>query len=101
MAAALRLCFLAWILPLVAGFLSAGIIAGATSKMGASAVGPWMILAVLLEVVFSLTASIFLYKWISPLLHGGVLIGLYLVHSIVQLGLVGLMAFSTLVLFNR
>lgn len=101
MGTALRFCFLAWILPLVIGFLSTGIIAGSTSKLGASAVGPYMLLAVLLQFCFSAGASFLLFKRISSILQGGPLIGLFVVHCLVQLGLFAVVAFASLVLFNR
>jgi hypothetical protein len=101
MGTALRFCFAAWLLPLIAGFFSTGFIAGATSKLGASAVGPWMLFAVFLQLCFFAGASFFLFKRISSILQGGSLIGLFVVHCLVQLGLFAVMAFSTLVIFNR
>jgi hypothetical protein len=101
MGAALRTCLLASILPLILGFLSTAFIAGATSHKGAAAVGPWMILAILLQVVFFLGASVLLFRATASHVQGGARIGLLLVHSVVQLLLLGMMAFATLVLFNR
>jgi hypothetical protein len=101
MGTALRYCFIAWVLPILVGFLSTAVIAGATSKLGAAAVGPWMILAIVLELCFFAGASILLFKKLSLLLKGGTLIGLFFIHSLVQLGLFAVMGFSTLVMFNR
>ena len=103
MGAALRYSLLASILPLVLSFLTTAFIAGATSHKGAAAVGPWMVLAVLLQLGFFVGGSVLLFRATGSLSasHGGARIGLLLVHSLVQLVLVGLVAFSTLVLFNR
>lgn len=92
---------MASILPILASFVSTAVIAGSTSKLGASAVGPWMTLAIVLDLCFFAGASILLFKKIRRTLKGGTLIGLFFVHSLVQLGLFVVLGFSTLVMFNR
>lgn len=101
MGAALRYSLLASVLPLILAFLSTAFIAGATSHKGAAAVGPWMMLAVLLQIVFFVGGSVLLFRSTASLLHGGARVGLLVVHAVVQLVLLGMIAFSTLVLFNR
>lgn len=101
MVKALVLCVAAWAAPLIASFISTGIIAASTSSLGASAVGPWMLLAIALQVLFFGGASVVLYRLLGPLLQGSSRLGLFLAHSVVQLGLTGVMAFGTLVAFNR
>lgn len=101
MGTALRSCFMASLLPVLASFVSTAVIAGSTSKLGASAVGPWMNLALVLDLCFFAGASFLLYKKLGRVLKGGTLIGLFFVHSLVQLGLLAFLGFSTLIMFNR
>ncbi|MFO0579325.1 MAG: hypothetical protein U1A78_35435 [Polyangia bacterium] len=101
MGTALRHSLLASFLPLVLAFLTTALIAGATSHKGAAAVGPWMILAVLLQIGFFVGGSVLLFRSTASLIHGGARVGLLLAHAVVQLVLIGMIGFSTLVLFNR
>lgn len=91
----------AWGAPLLAALLTTGVIAGATQKLGASAVGPWMMLAIALQLVLFAGASVVLFRLLGRTLEGGARVGLFVAHSFVQLGLFGMVAFGTLVAFNR
>lgn len=97
----LRAAFLAWLLPLGLAFVATGIIAGATSKMGGSAVGPWMLGTMGLQVLLFAAGSRWLYARLGHSLEGGARIGAFLVHSLVQVALCAALVFATLVLFNR
>ena len=101
MGIALRSCLLAWVLPLLTSVVTTAVVAGSTSKLGAAAVGPWMMLAMALDLCFFAGASILFWGKIRRLLKGGTLFGLFLMHALVQIGLVAVLGFCTLVMFNR
>ncbi|MBL9006473.1 MAG: hypothetical protein JNJ46_19615 [Myxococcales bacterium] len=101
MGKALRQCFVAWLIPLGLSFVSNALIAGSTSKLGASAVGPWMMAAIALQLVFFAAASVRLWRQLGAIEKSATRLGLFAVHSAVQLGLAATMAFATLVMFNR
>lgn len=98
---ALRHCVVAWILPLGLGFVSTAVIAGSTSKLGASAVGPWMMAAIALQLVYFAGSSVRLWPQLGAQVENATRIGLFVVHLAVQLALAAAMAFATLVMFNR
>lgn len=97
----LRVALLAWLLPLGLAFVATGVVAGATSKMSGSAVGPWMLGTMGLQVLIFAAGSRWLYARLGLSLEGGARIGAFLVHSLVQLALCAALLFATLVLFNR
>lgn len=97
----LRAASLAWLLPLGLAFVATGIIAGSTSRLGASAVGPWMLGTMGLQVLLFAAGSRWFFRRLGLELQGGARIGAFLLHSVVQVGLLVAMVFSTLVLFNR
>ena len=97
----LRAAVAAWLFPLGLAFVATGIIAGSTSKLGATAVGPWMLGTMLLQCLLFAAGSRWLYRRLGLELQGGARIGAFLVHSVVQVGLLVAMVFATLVLFNR
>ena len=98
---ALRHCVVAWLTPLGLSILSTAVIAGSTSKMGGSAVGPWMMAAIALELVFFAGASVRLWPKLGAQVQNATRLGLFAVHLAVQLALAASMAFATLVMFNR
>lgn len=97
----LRAAFLAWLLPLGLAFVATGIIAGSTSRLGASAVGPWMMGTMGLQLLFFAAGSRWLWGRLGLELTGGSRIGVFVLHSLVQAGLAVTLVFATLVLFNR
>jgi hypothetical protein len=101
MGTALRLCFTAWLVPLGLGFVATALIAGSTSKLGASAVGPWMMAAIALQLLFFAGSSVRLWPRLGAQVQAATRLIVFVLHTIVQLGLAAAMAFCTLVLFNR
>lgn len=98
---AIRAGFAAWLLPPLLGLVTTGIIAGSTSKLSGTAVGPWMFAAMGLQILLFVAGSAWLYRRLGHELKGGARIGAFLVHTLVQLALCAMILFATLVLFNR
>ena len=94
-------CFGAWIVSFVAGLIATGMVAGATSHLGASAVGPWLLFAIALQVLIAVAVTVFLYRRVSPSMSAGPLIALLIVYALGELALLCTTAFGTFVLFNR
>ena len=98
---AVLLCIAATIVPLFAGIVATAIVAGSTSKLGASAVGPWLVGLLVVQLGLFAGSSAVLFKLLGPLVAGAGRAGLFFVHVVVQLGLLGLLAFVSVVVFNR
>jgi hypothetical protein len=94
-------CFGAWIVSFLAGVFATGMVAGATSHLGASAVGPWLLFAIALQVLIDVAVTVFLYRRVSPSMSAGALTALLIVYALGELALLCTTAFSTFVLFNR
>ena len=94
-------CLGAWIVSFLAGIFATGMVAGATSKMGASAVGSWMLFAIALQVLFALIITVFLFGQLKQSRSVGHLALLMIVYAVGQVGLLGCTVFGTFVLFNR
>jgi len=98
---AIRAYFAAWLLPLSVSVLATAIIAGSTSKLSASAAGSWMLVAMAIQALAFVGFSLRLWRRSGAHVQGATRVVLFVLHSVIQVGLAACMAFATLVLFNR
>jgi hypothetical protein len=96
------LCFAAWLVPLAVSFLVVVIAAGATEHWGAAR-AQWIVGVVLLtELALFAVASVLLWWGLSSFITAtstrALVFGL---HALLQLATFAILAFSTLVAFNR
>ena len=94
-------CLGAWIVSFLAGVFATGMVAGATSKMGASSVGPWMLFAIAMQVLIALVITVFLFWRLKQSRSVGHLALLMIVYAVGQAGLLSCTVLGTFVLFNR
>ncbi|GMU58327.1 MAG: hypothetical protein AMXMBFR34_00900 [Myxococcaceae bacterium] len=85
----------------LASFVALGILAASTSKMGAGAVGPYLLFGIALEAVFFLGGSGLIFLCAGKVLTGPARWAVPIAHGVFQLGLWGVFAFGSLVAFNR
>ncbi|MCC6335129.1 MAG: hypothetical protein IT380_14215 [Myxococcales bacterium] len=85
----------------LASLVSLGILAGSTSRMGASEVGPVLLVGVALEAAFFLGGSGLIFFYAGKVLTGSARWAVPISHGVFQLGLWGVFAFGSLVAFNR
>ncbi|MEW5738260.1 MAG: hypothetical protein AB1938_05005 [Myxococcota bacterium] len=81
--------------------MALGVLAASTSKMGASAAGPVLLLAIALEAVFFLGGAGLVFVYAGRALTGGARWAISIAHAVLQVGLLGVFAFGSLVAFNR
>lgn len=94
-------CLGAWIVSFLAGVFATGMVAHSTSRMGASAVGPWLLFAIALQVLIALVITVFLFWRLKQSRSLGRLALLMIVYALGQVGLLSTTVFGTFVLFNR
>lgn len=94
-------CLGAWIVSFMAGVFATGMVAHSTSKMGAYAVGSWMLFAIAMQVLIALVITIFLFWRLKQSRSLGRLALLMIVYAAGQAGLLSTTVVGTFVLFNR
>jgi hypothetical protein len=92
---------LAWIGSGLSALFALGLVAAATSSLGAGAVGPYLLALIAVEAVFFVAGWVLYVRYLGRTLSGLARVGFAVAHAALQVGSFVTIAFSSLVAFNR